>query len=107
MNQSVQMPESDSIFVTGGGIIDFHFKCYKLSIDEYNNYALEKKASMTYQRVFHSMCYLDTNTIYVTGSREKFNDADRSVESYDIGTDTWTTRAVLPEGRNRHASCSF
>ena len=62
---------------------------------------------MNYAHVFHSMCYLNENKIYVTGSRETADGADTSVESYDISSDTWTVRPALPEGRCRHSSCGF
>ena len=84
MNQYLQMPgDSESIWVTGGSGDDFKKETFELVLRaDRLNYDVCPRAQMKYSRVFHSMCYLDTNTIYVSGSRDA---ADaKSVESYDI-----------------------
>jgi hypothetical protein len=60
---------------------------------------------MSYARDFHSMCYLDEYTLYVTGSRK--SGAEKTVEKYSVMSNTWTTEREMIDGRSRHSSCGF
>ena len=89
MNQYLQMPgNSESMFVTGGGN-GYEKRCFELVLRA-DIYEPEEKQNMNFGHVFHSMCYLDTDTIYVIGSRLKEGGADKSVESYSVSTNEWT-----------------
>jgi len=60
---------------------------------------------MNFARDFHSMCYLDENTLFVTGSRKP--GAEKTVEKYDIVNNIWSRQKDMQTGRSRHSSCGF
>ena len=60
---------------------------------------------MAFARDFHSMCYLDENTLFVTGSRRP--GAEKTVEKYDVVNNIWTRKKDMQFGRSRHSSCGF
>ena len=53
------------------------------------------------------MCYLTPTLLVVSGSRETQNQADKSVEMYDVENDSWKTLPALDHGRSRHSSIGF
>ena len=105
-HQLIQMPLNNRIFVTGGVNQDQSLKCFELKLSETkSSYAKVEMCQMTFARDFHSMCYLDENTLFVTGSRRP--GAEKTVEKYDIVNNSWSRQKDMRTGRSRHSSCGF
>ena len=85
------MPVNNRIFVTGGVNQEQSVKCFELELSpSKTSYMKVERQQMAFARDFHSMCYLDENTLFVTGSRRP--GAEKTVEKYDVVNNIWTRK---------------
>lgn len=103
-HQILQMPETNKIYVSGG--IGQNNKFYEIVRNEdTGTYTQEDRMNLRFPREFHSMCFLNPQTLYFTGSR--FDDRANKVELYTFVTNKRATGPDLKTGRCRHSSLGF
>ena len=82
-------------------------KCVELTnLDGTTSKAIQvnEKADLLFERIFHSVCLVDSDTIVVTGG---FGKSESKCELYSRRKNKWVQLPDLYIGRKSHASCSF
>ena len=62
---------------------------------------------MYQKRTDHSMCFLNDDFLFVTGSYIQDNKMNETCERYDIKMDRFAKFPSMNVGRCHHSSCSF